>query len=264
MSVIRSQRRISDTEFENTFMQLYRFSREKTAHLPKRKRRWLSTDIDIIMNRVYRNIMEINECYFRDKCEKVKYVQGLSEKSVDLLQSLDKHLMVLWNIEHYKTKTMAHWVEFIDKEISLLNLIYNTDRSVEIMILDWDKIHTVEFLRNMSNLHRYTYSKVLNASVCYDDTEGALLISLIDDAFNNVMKANQKIPTTKDEYIIRSKYISKAISCLKQMNRRMLAYFNLMQYSERIMREWSDMLVKEITLLTGLQKSDKRRFENLK
>ena len=111
------------------------------------------------------------------------------------------------------------------------------------MILDWDKIHKVEFLRNMSNLHRYTYSKVLNASVCYDDTEGALLISLIDDAFNNVMKA---------------------ISCLKQMNRRMLAYFNLMQYSERIMREWSDMLVKEITLLTGLQKSDKRRFDNLK
>ena len=37
-----------------------------------------------------------------------------------------------------------------------------------------------------------------------------------------------------------------------------------MQYSERIMREWSDMLVKEITLLTGLQKSDKRRFDNLK
>lgn len=263
MSVLRSKRRISDTEFEHTFMQLYRFSREKTAHLPKRKKRWLGENIDLIMNKVYRNIMEINECYFRDKSEKLKYIHELSEQSVELLQSLEKPLMALWNIEHYKTKTMVHWVQFIGEEIYLLNLINDTGRCNEMMILDWDTIHKMEFLRNMSELHRYTMSKVLNASSCYDSTEGALLVSLVDDALHSVMKANYKIPKTKEEYIIRSKYISRAISCLKQMNRRMLAYFNLMKYSERVMLEWSTMLTNEITLLVGLQKSDKRRFANL-
>lgn len=263
MSVIRSRRHISDTEYENTFMQLYAFSREKTSRLPKRKQRWLGTDIDLIMNQTYRNIMDINECYFRNKDEKLEFIQDKVKQSVDLLQSLDEHLIVLWNIERYETKTMAHWVELIRKETSLLNLLYNTGGSVEIMILDWDAIHKAEFLDNMKDLHRYTHSKVLNAESCYDNTEGALLLSLIDDAFYAVVKANQNIPINKKEYIVRSKYISHAISCLKQTNRRMLMYFNLMKYSERIMREWSDMLLKEITLLVGLQKSDKRRFGNL-
>lgn len=263
MAVLRSQRKISDTEFENTFMRLYCFSRERTSPVSKRRKRWLCTNIDLTMNKIYRNIMEINECYFRDKVAKQKYINQLSDSSVEMLFSLEKPLMVLWNIQRYETKTMAHWVTQINKEISLLNLIHDTERDDKVMIIDWRAIHSMKFLSNMSALHRYTHGKVTNATVRYDETEGALLIDLIDDAFYSLLKANQKIPTTQEEYIIRSKYISKSISCLKQLNRRMLAYFNLMQYSERVMREWSEMLIEELNLLLGLQKSDKSRFKNL-
>lgn len=263
MAVLRSQRKISDTEFENTFMRLYCFSREKTSPVAKRRKRWLCTNIDTTMNKIYRNIMEINECYFRDRADKQKYINKLSDSSVELLLSLEKPLMSLWNIQHYETKTMVHWVTQINKEIDLLNLIHDTERSDKVMIIDWRAVHSMKFLNNMSVLHRYTHSKVTNAAVRYDETEGALLIDLIDDAFSSLLIANRKIPTTKEEYIIRSKYISHSISCLKQLNRRILAYFNLMQYSERVMREWSDMLIEELNLLIGLQKSDKSRFGNL-
>lgn len=263
MAVLRSQRKISDTEFENTFMRLYCFSREETSSVPKRRKRWLCTDIDLTMNKIYRNIMEINECYFRDRTDKQKYINELSDSSVELLLSLEKPLMSLWNIQHYETKTMVHWVTQINKEIELLNLIHKTEIGDKIMIIDWCAVNSMRFLNNMSALHRYTHSKVTNAMGRYDDTEGALLISLIDDALYSLISANRKIPTTREEYIVRSKYISHSISCLKQLNRRMLAYFNLMQYSERIMREWSDMLIEELNLLIGLQKSDKSRFKNL-
>lgn len=267
MAVLRSQRKVSATEFENTFMRLYRFSSERTSSLPKRRRKWLSPNIDLNMNRIYRNIMEINECYFKDKDEKEKYISDLSAKSVELLMGLEKPLMVLWDIQCYETKKMVNWVSQINKEISLLTDInaYDTERGENrLMILDWRTISSVEFLKNMSNLHRYIHGKVVNANACYDDTEGALIIGLVDDAFYSVMKANVKIPTTKEEYDIRSKHISNSISFLKQLNRKTLTYFNLMHYSERVMNEWSEMLVKEINLLIGLQRSDKKRFAALK
>ena len=44
----------------------------------------------------------------------------------------------------------------------------------------------------------------------------------------------------------------------------MLSYFNVMEYSERIMMEWSEMLVTEIAKLRALQQSDAKRFKSLK
>lgn len=265
MAVLKSQRKISATEFENTFMRLYRFSAERTSMLPKRRKKWLSPKIDLTMNKIYRNIMEINECYFRDKEEKQRYILDLSLKSIKLLTELEKPLMILWDIQGYETKKMVNWVSQINKEIYLLSLINNVERSeMRIMILDWRAIGSVEFLQNMSDLHRYIHGKVVNANACYDDTEGALIIDLVDDAFYSVMKANQKIPTTSEEYASRNKYISHSISCLRQLNRKILTYFNLMHYSERVMNEWSEMLIKELNLLMGLQRSDKKRFSALK
>jgi hypothetical protein len=53
MSVLRSRRNISKTEYENTLANLYRYSMNKTIAVPKRRRKWLCTEIDGIMNKVY-------------------------------------------------------------------------------------------------------------------------------------------------------------------------------------------------------------------
>lgn len=264
MAVLRSKRKVAKTEFENTFSSLYKFSMNRTSDIPKRRKKWLCKNIDQEMNRTYRDVMEINTFYTRDKELKAKHTDNLTERSILRLSNLEKPLMVLWNVQKTKTRTMSTWVDLICREINLLNLMRENEVSVPKMaILDWRAINEMNFLKNMSELHRYTHGKVINACSDYDDTQGALLIELVNDAFYYLMIANVRIPTTQKEYLERKSNISKSMSCLKELNRQMLFYFNLMQYSERIMLEWSEMLIQEIKMLTGLQKSDKERFGSL-
>ena len=264
MSVLRSKRHIAETEFEHTFSELYAYSMEHTAAVSKRRKKWLCTNIDMTMNQLFDLIMEVNEGYY-PKEETQKAHDDLIGQSLDCLIKLEKPLMIMWNVESYETRKMAHWIGIINREIVLLNNMQSNKKKKpkQIRILDWKKINSVAFLKNMSNLNRYVHGKVIHAKNRYDDTEASLLIRLVDDAFYSLMEANFRIPETKKEYEDRRNKISHAISCLNKMNRPMVFYFNTMQYSERVMREWADMLANELKMLYALQKSDKSRFKHL-
>lgn len=265
MSVLRSKRNISKSEYENTITNLYMYSANRTSSVPKRRQKWLCVDIDSKMNRVYSDIMEIGLCYIPDSDEKASFVNNIISNSIDGLRSLQRPLLIMWNVQKYEIKEMAEWSRFIKTEISLLqSLIGNKEEESNMVILDWHVINSVNFLKNMSELHRYTHGKVSNACMAYDNTHGQLLIDSVNDAFYFLMLANRKIPTTGKEYLYRKECISKAISSLNKMNRGLLFYFNLMQYSERVMNEWADMLTQELKMLHALQKSDKTRFGGLK
>lgn len=216
MSVLRSKRQVAKTEYENTFANLYKFSYERTVAIPKRRKKWLANNIDTTMNRVYRNIMAINEHYNRDESCKNSHTCEIAEMCIENLLSLEKPLMIMWNVQESEMRVMAPWVEQINYEIFLLNHMCMCEVSYpKVAVLDWRAINSAQFLKNMSELHRYTHGKVTNACMDYDNTQGALF------------------------------------------------YFNLMQYSERVMTEWSEMLVTELKLLTALLKSDKKRFGSL-
>lgn len=264
MSVLRSKRNISKTEYENTLANLYRYSMNKTIAVPKRRRKWLCSEIDDMMNRVYSDVMELGTAYIPDSAEMLLFKTNVVDDSVRNLYLLQKPLLILWNVQKYEMKTMAEWALFIKNEQILLDKLLGREGKISNMvILDWRVINSVNFLKNMSELHRYTHGKVANAPMAYDSTQGQLLIDTVNDAFYFLILANRKIPTTKSEYLKRRDYISKSISCLNKMNRGLLFYFNLMKYSERVMNEWSDMLVQELKMLHALQKSDKMRFEGL-
>lgn len=233
---------------------------ERTSSVAKRRKKWLCHNIDILMNDVCNDIMELNEGYFPKNIGK----EDLVRRSLYRLTELEKWLFVLWNIEQYPTKKMVQWVELVNSEIKLLNRMLEGDKiKNSIMILDWNTINSVKFLSNMSKLHRYIHGKVINARNRYDDTAGSMLIRLADDAFYSIICANKKIPTTKKEYKERRKLVSNAISCLHKMQRQTIFYFNLMQYSENTLREWSDLITSEIKLLYALNKSDRERFSQL-
>lgn len=264
MAVLRSRRQIASTEFENTFTKLYRFSALQTASVPKRKQKWLCADVDRIMNQAYLDIMSINEFYIRDKQALQEKKEEFAQNSIRHILSLEKHLMMMWNAQGAETKKMASWVTQINDALKLLHNISGTKGVVPtVSILDWRAIDRANFLKNMSDLHKYTYSKVINAKQAYDSTIGSTLITLVDNAFYNVIQANKTVPTTKRQYERRKSRISEAIMSLEEMNRSLLFYFNLMRYSERIMNEWSNLLVSEIRLLRALQKSDRGRFGDL-
>lgn len=264
MAVLRSHRQIASTEFENTFTKLYRFSALQTASVPKRKKKWLCTDVDRIMNQAYLDVMSVNDFYTRDKKALQEKKEVFARSGIERILSLEKHLMMMWNIQSTETKKMASWVTQINDALKLLHNISGAKGAVPtVSILDWRAINKATFLKNMSDLHKYTYTKVINANQMYDSTIGSTLITLVDSAFYNVIYANKTVPTTKRQYDHRKTRISEAIMSLEEMNRALLFYFNLMRYSERIMNEWSNLLVSEIRLLRALQKSDRERFSNL-
>lgn len=236
----------------------------QTAKVPARRNKWLCPDIDNRMNELYRDLMLMSDSYFRNKNDKRSFAAELAKPTIGKLNALEKPLMVLWNVQKSEVNTMAGLVSKIKWEVSLLNQMHNEeDVKCTVSILDWRAINNANFMRNMSDLHRYTHGKVANAYKVYDGTQGALLISIVNDAFYELVLANKSIPTTKAEYEQRRQHISNAITYLKEMNRPMLFYFNLMQYSERVMNEWVKLLSDELKMLTALQKSDKDRFKSL-
>lgn len=264
MAVLRSKRKLAQSEFEHSFSELYRFSMTQTSRIPKRRAKWLCCDIDNRMNDLYRYIMQITDSYFRSRNERAEYASETAQPYIRLLNELEKPLMVMWNVQKYDVNTMVQWVKKIRWEVSILNRLHSDeDIECEVSVLDWRAINNANFLKTMSELHRYTHGKVANACTAYDGTQGSLLISLVNDAFYELVQANKKIPETQAEYEKRRKHISNSITYLKEMNRPMLFYFNLMKYSERVMIEWAELLTSEIKMLTSLQRSDKERFKNL-
>lgn len=171
--------------------------------------------------------------------------------------------MIIWNVKRYKSKTMATWCGLLQSEYELLCKLINVRPKYKFKILDYKAINNAEFLKNMSEFHKFVHGKVINAPCKYDNTSGSLLIDLIDTAFYSVIEANKKIPTTKEEYEKRAKNINSAISALYKMQRQILFYCNLMQYSESVLNDWRNYLTTELKLLNALKKSDNKRFSKL-
>lgn len=265
VSVIRSQRNLSSYEYENSTANLYNFSRRYTERIPKRRRRWLAYNIESAMNRLYLDAQRITEYYNKDSNAVHEYKRTTAKSCIQQMLDLEKSLMVLWNVQRYETKKMAAWVELANHVIAMFGKVADVDVSnAKLSMLDWKAINEMRFLKVMSELHRYIHGKIVHEKMIYDNSIGASMASVADDAFYSVMKANMRYPTTKAEYEKRKKLMSEAISLLHMLNRSMISYFNLMQCSERVMREWSDLLIEELNLLYAVQASDKKRFGKLK
>ena len=89
----------------------------------------------------------------------------------------------------------------------------------------------------------------------------------IDDfctnALYDVAMANLREPQTKKEAETRDAWLKDAIDNLNAMQRPMVGLWNIMDYSEKIMDEWSGMIDEEIRILTGLREVDRNRYKNL-
>lgn len=262
MSVIRSKRNIANTEYEDYFTKLYHFSEEQTSRVSKRRKKWLCKEINDLMNESYNLIMEVNENTFHRMCDEVSAKANIKSVLFNLYR-LQRPLYILWNVEGTESKKMAAWCKYLQDECELLIKMTDLNYEYKFRILDHKAIEKVQFLKNMSELHRFIHGKVVNAPCKYDDSSGQLLINLVDSAFFSVVKANIKIPETHNEYVKREKCIARAISDLYKLQRQSLFYCNLMQYSDNVLREWSNYISTEIKLLNALKKSDKKRFAEL-
>lgn len=268
MSVIRSKRVDANTEYENTFTELYRFSETQTAKIANRRKRWVCEEYNELMNRAFNNIMTITESSYHKPSDN-SLINSKIIDTLDLLYMTQKRLYIMWNISCIETKKMAKWCDLLQKECELLIKMLDAENrdnakyKYKFKILDYKSINKAEFLKNMSMFHRFIHGKVTNAPKKHDNTSGQMLIDLADNVFFLLIKANSKIPETQKEYEKRKKCINSAITDLYKMQRHILFYCNVMNYSETVIKEWFTYLDTELKLLHSLQKSDKKRFGNL-
>ena len=266
MAVLASQRSIAREQYVTHFGKLYGYTEERINKIPKRKKMWLSTPIIETMNRIYNDILSTNNPYYKfelcelDRLEQARYITSN-------LLSLQKPLLSLWNIEDYKEKSMVAWIEMINEEIYYLGL-YGGAKPRKgknyMFILDKKAINKMDFLKNMCELQKYIYTRVVSSSTSCKEMRGRFLIDLADEAMYRVMKANSRYQKTKADYEERKKNLSIAMNCLNKMQPMMLSFFQIMDYSNSIMKEWCELFDKEMLLLSKVMKSDKERFKNLK
>ena len=91
---------------------------------------------------------------------------NLISLAINTLYELEKPLMVYQVIESIETKKIRRIADMIENEQALLNGLLPEDRKhshKSFLVLNWDYIKKAEFMSNMVNLHRYTYSKVIRA-----------------------------------------------------------------------------------------------------
>lgn len=247
------------------FTKLYAFTNERLSHMAKRKWRWLAQPIIDEMNGIMDDILSIHNPFLN----RATHTDDTSERiqsTIKRLTDLQKPLVALWNVEHYSMKRMARWANMINEEIYYLGLI--GDLGLEegeryMFILDYEAIDKMDCLRTLCEFHRFIYSKTISLPTQIRDSRGSMLMDLVDAALYHAAEANRSIPATKQQYMDRAAHIAIAIDSLHHMQTPMVAVFNVMGYSEAVMLQWCDYLVREIDMLVGLQKSDKKRFEKL-
>lgn len=272
MAVLKNKRGISKYEYEHSFDVAYKYIGQRMNAVPNRLKRWLNTPINKNMNQIYSTIMELRTNYFPKETRNESSLK-LVNLAIDGIIDLQLYFYTFWNVMDYTDRQKAYWCDLFNKEIALLyglnhrNPLYAPDKSAEERKMFYyknDDIKKAAFLNNMSKLHDYTHRKIAHAKQLYVDRECDMIIQFMDLAWYYSLEANRKIPKTKKEYEHRRKCISSAISNLKKMEVPMKSLFNLMGYSESILREWSTLFNDALKSLFGIRRSDKERFESLK
>lgn len=264
MSVLKTERSLSKYEYVYSFIRLYNYTEDRLARIPKRKAKYLATPISEIMNDIFDDITQINNQYFQYGI-KLKTKQEQAQQVIDKLVSLQMPLLTLWNIEGYKENTMITWVRMIEEEISYLSNMggLSVDNSNRMFILDHKAISEMDFLNNMAEIQKFIYSKVISLPESCTRTNGMLLVHLVDKAFYHLAEANRFVPRNKCMYENRKKHIEIAFDRINKMQIPTISIFLQMKYSEKIMKEWSGLINREMKLLNGLKKSDAKRFGDL-
>lgn len=262
MSVLKSKRTESKYEYIHTFETLYKHTKDKLSKLAKRKVRWLGEPIVNQMNEIYNHIMQVYDTFLRYGI-KLMDIGDQADLIINELKDLQKSLLALWNVERYEERKMVAWADLINDEIMYVSRLKGAQegRVNHIFILDYKAVNTADFVKTMCELHRLIYTKTISLPNMERNTEGILLMKLADEALYRICRANRFAPTNQGIAEFRVENLSIAFDCLHQMQMPLLSIFNLMKYSENTMQEIVSALNKEIKLLGGVIRSDKKRFE---
>ena len=242
-------RHLAKSQFENTFEKFYLDTTRILHGTSKRRQSSICEDLTYLINTMYDHIMVISEHRFAKSSRARKLRHDNVIAALQMIPQLEKYTMVYSNVTCKPFAKQCNWVSTLNVEVKLLN-----------GLLDMKDFKVPS---NMSYLHRFVHGKTVRAKGTLQNGASPHLQSLVDDAFYSIMHANKYIPQTAEQRDDRLKELSHALDCLREMERHTLSFFNIMGYSDAVQKDWTDALVLELRLLSGLIESDQTRFKNL-
>lgn len=264
MSVLRSRRKVAYSEFERQMANICRYTNDRLGSVPARYRKFLYPKVYNPMNAAYTNLILANEQNARTKTgiERRNAYFGVALKHIC---SMQKPMLSLWNIIDVKEESCEQWANMFNREIALIFGAAKKQEDCNMFVaLPRSKIQKLAFLNKMSELHKFTYQKIGHAPEYCKDLLSCKIAEFADAALYCIVMANHKIPETKSDAEKRLGYIQGAIDNLNGMQRPLLALWNIMDYSEKIMDDWAGLLSDELRILEGLKKADSSRYKNLR
>lgn len=244
---------------------LYKETTDRLNSVPQRYKKFLNPKIYDPINKAYTAVITADEQNSRTESGRQRRM-ALLEFAIKTLLSMQNPIIAIWNIIEIKDESIIKWSELFNYEIALIcGIIKKTREEVPMFVaLPKQKIQRLAFLQTMSELHKYTYTKIGHAPDRCKDTLSNRISDFIDTALYEIVMANRKIPENRTEAEERESRIQASIDALNGLQRPLLSLWNIMDYSENVMDEWAGLLDKEIKLLEGLKAADKIRYKNLK
>lgn len=128
MSVIRSQRGVSDMEFLNTARKLEIFTIQKCVNtIPKRYTFYIGQHLAESATTVYASVKKANSVYPTNPHE-VQIRRDYFIKAYVELQNLISQIEVAYELLHFDTKVLEEWSALIATEISLVKGVMEKDK----------------------------------------------------------------------------------------------------------------------------------------
>ena len=263
MSVHRSQKKVAFSEFERQYIRISREIEERMTPIPARYQKFLFPKLYNPMRDGVMSAVLANEASSKTDVGRKKRDE-LLRKAVRDLMAVNKPLIALWNLRGTEQDSIDYLTDMLNREMGLLFGIGKWEAKQPVIVpFPKHKLKTVRFLKGMSDLHKYCYEKIGHAPQYCKDTVSGQIAEYIDTALYEIVIANRDIPTTKAMAVTRANHIQAAIDNLNAMQRPLFALWNLQDYSNNIMTEWSNLIDDELKMLEGLKNKVRERYKQL-
>ena len=128
MSVIRSQRDVSELQFLNTARELQIYSIKKTVNFPKRYTFYVSQPLANIATRIHQYVKLGNSIYPTNAHEAQLRLDYFLKAKAEV-NNLVSQIEVACELFDIEENSMKYWMSLVSQELKLLKALIKSDRA---------------------------------------------------------------------------------------------------------------------------------------
>lgn len=256
MSVLKNKRNLSEIEFWQTFTnQIYPYFGQKGSKVSKRRRRYVWNRLQVPIDSLYRQFQEA--AFHKNKDTLIHLAEEI--------HALEFPLYMYWVMEHTPIRVREYMTKMLNDEIDLLYKTISQTAPVELQILDlpMSSLRHFKTTSKLIDLLYYSTSKVIRANKDVPGTAGDFIVDGLCSALYAAVKANRLPYDNPEDIHRRIQGVEEALNHLRSTEKSIFSYILLMDYSEKIRREWIMLFRDVYHLLQAWLKHEKNRLKSV-